>query len=59
MAKAMRRAARVLPAPVTVTVTYNLQSNALVGLMANVLGALGYGSSFPTTLSATEIVMSE
>jgi Flp pilus assembly protein TadG len=45
--------------PVTVTVTYNLQSNAVVGLMANVLGALGYGSSFPTKLSATEIVMSE
>jgi Flp pilus assembly protein TadG len=45
--------------PVTVTISYSLQNNALVGSMATVLGALGFGSRFSTTLSATEIVMSE
>lgn len=45
--------------PVTVTVSYNLASNALVGSMARVLDALGLSASFPTTLSSTEIVMSE
>jgi Flp pilus assembly protein TadG len=45
--------------PVTVTVAYNLSGNPLVGSMSKLMSALGYGSSFPTTLSATEIVMSE
>lgn len=45
--------------PVTVTVSYDLSSNALVGSMARVLDGLGLSNSFPTTLSSTEIVMSE
>jgi Flp pilus assembly protein TadG len=45
--------------PVTVTIAYNLQNNPLVGSMSTMFSALGFGSSFPTTLSATEIVMSE
>jgi Flp pilus assembly protein TadG len=45
--------------PVTVTISYNLSSNPLVGSMSRLFNALGFGNNFPTTLSATEIVMSE
>jgi Flp pilus assembly protein TadG len=45
--------------PVTVQITYNLNSNSLVNSMSTLLSALGLGGRFPTTLSATEIVMSE
>jgi Flp pilus assembly protein TadG len=45
--------------PVTVTISYNLTNNPLVGSMSKLFNALGFKSSFPTTLSATEIVMSE
>jgi Flp pilus assembly protein TadG len=45
--------------PVTVTISYNLKNNPLVGSMSKLFKALGFGTNFPTTLSATEIVMSE
>jgi Flp pilus assembly protein TadG len=45
--------------PVTVTVAYDISSNALVSGMATLFTGLGFGSTLPTTLSATEIVMSE
>jgi Flp pilus assembly protein TadG len=45
--------------PVTVTISYNLKNNPLVGSMSKLFTALGFKTSFPTTVSATEIVMSE
>jgi hypothetical protein len=45
--------------PVTVTVAYDISSNTLVTGMKTLFTALGFGSTFPTTLSATEVVMSE
>jgi Flp pilus assembly protein TadG len=45
--------------PVTVTVTYDLSSNRLISMMSSLFGKLGFGASFPTTLSASESVMSE
>src|SRR5258708_10252497 len=45
--------------PVTVTVAYDISSNTLVSGMTALFRGLGFGSTFPTTLSATEVVMSE
>ena len=45
--------------PVTVTVSYSLSSNSLVSMMSSLFAGLGFPNSFPTTLSATESVMSE
>ncbi len=45
--------------PVTVTISYNLTSNALVSGMSTMFAALGFSQTFPTSLSATESAMSE
>ena len=45
--------------PVTVTVAYDLSSNSIVSSMTTVFNGLGFHNTFPTTLSSTEIVMSE
>src|SRR5438046_2464695 len=45
--------------PVTVTVAYDISSNPLVSAMASLFSGFGFGTTLPTTLSATEIVMSE
>jgi len=45
--------------PVSVTVAYDLNSNALVSMMKNTFTNLGLNTSFPTTLSATQIASSE
>ena len=45
--------------PVTVTVTYDLSSNSIVSSMTNLFSGLGFHNTFPTTLSSTEIVMSD
>jgi Flp pilus assembly protein TadG len=45
--------------PVSVTVAYDLNSNALVSMMQNTFTNLGLNTSFPTTLSATQIASSE
>jgi len=45
--------------PVTVTVAYDISSNALIASMSALFTGLGFGSSLPTSLSATEVVMSE
>jgi Flp pilus assembly protein TadG len=45
--------------PVTVTVTYDLTSNELISMMSSLFEKLGFGATFPTTLSASESVMSE
>ncbi|MDO8432396.1 MAG: hypothetical protein Q7S58_08320 [Candidatus Binatus sp.] len=45
--------------PVTVTVSYDISSNPLVSSMATLFSGLGFGQTLPTTLSATEVVMSE
>ncbi|MGH7947883.1 MAG: TadE/TadG family type IV pilus assembly protein [Candidatus Binataceae bacterium] len=54
----------VLPAassgqPVSVTVAYDLDSNALVSMMKDAFTSLGLNTTFPTTLSATQIAASE
>jgi Flp pilus assembly protein TadG len=45
--------------PLTVTIAYNLASNSLVSNMSNMFAMLGMSQVLPTTLSATESVMSE
>jgi Flp pilus assembly protein TadG len=45
--------------PVTVTVSYDLTGNALVSSMSGLFGGLGMKTTFPTTLTATQSVMSE
>lgn len=45
--------------PVTVTIAYDISSNALVSGMKTLFSGLGFGTTLPTTLSATEVVMSE
>lgn len=45
--------------PVTVTVAYDLSSNSIVSSMTTLFNGLGFHQVFPTSLSATEIVMSD
>jgi Flp pilus assembly protein TadG len=45
--------------PLTVTIAYDLASNSLISSMSNTFAALGMSHALPTTLSATESVMSE
>jgi len=45
--------------PVTVTVAYDISSNSLISSMSSLFSGLGFGHNFPTSLSATEVVMSE
>ena len=45
--------------PVTVTITYDLSSNSIVSSMTTLFAGLGFHNTFPTTLSSTEIVMSD
>jgi Flp pilus assembly protein TadG len=45
--------------PVGVTVIYDLSSNPMVSLMESLFGGLGFNVDFPTTLSATQIALSE
>ncbi len=45
--------------PVTVSVSYDLTGNPLVSSMSSLFGSLGMATTFPTTLTATQSVMSE
>jgi len=45
--------------PVTVTIAYNLSNDALVTSMSKLFSGLGLAQALPTTLTATESVMSE
>jgi Flp pilus assembly protein TadG len=45
--------------PVTVTVAYDLSTNSIVSSMTTLFNGLGFSQTFPTSLSATEVVMSE
>lgn len=45
--------------PVSVTVAYDLSSNSIVSSMTTLFNGLGFTQTFPTSLSATEVVMSE
>jgi Flp pilus assembly protein TadG len=45
--------------PVTVTIAYDLSSNSIVSSMTTLFNGLGFHQAFPTTLSATEVVMSD
>jgi Flp pilus assembly protein TadG len=45
--------------PVTVSVTYDLTSNSIVSSMSTLFRGIGFAQTFPTTLSATEVVMSD
>jgi Flp pilus assembly protein TadG len=45
--------------PVTVKVSYDLANVGVVTSIASILKSLGIGASFPTTLSATEIAVSD
>ncbi len=45
--------------PVTVSISYDLSSNALVADMAALFSGLGMPQTLPTTVSATETTMSE
>jgi Flp pilus assembly protein TadG len=45
--------------PVTVTISYDLSSNPLVSSMSAMFSALGMAGTLPTTLTATQIAMSE
>lgn len=45
--------------PLTVTVAYDLTSNALVSQMSALFSAIGLGQSLPTNLTATQSAMSE
>ena len=42
-----------------VTVAYDLSTNAIVSSMTTLFNGLGFTQTFPTSLSATEVVMSE
>jgi Flp pilus assembly protein TadG len=45
--------------PVKVTVAYDLSSNSIVSSMTTLFNGLGFSQAFPTSLSATEVVMSD
>lgn len=45
--------------PVQVTISYDLSSNPLVSSMSAMFAALGLAQTLPTTLTATQIAMSE
>jgi Flp pilus assembly protein TadG len=45
--------------PVSVTVAYDLSTNSIVSSMTTLFNGLGFHQTFPTSLSATEVVMSE
>ncbi len=45
--------------PVTVTVAYDISSNSLISSVSHLFTGLGFGHTFPTSLTATEVVMSE
>ncbi len=45
--------------PVTVTISYDLTGNPLVSSMSGLFRGLGMNATFPTTLTATQSVMSE
>lgn len=45
--------------PVTVSISYDLSSNALIGGMTTLFAGLGMPQTLPTTVSATETTMSE
>jgi hypothetical protein len=45
--------------PVSVTVAYDISTNAIVSSMTTLFNGLGFTQTFPTSLSATEVVMSE
>lgn len=45
--------------PVSVTVAYDLSSNDIVSTMTTLFNGLGFSQTFPTSLSSTEIAMSE
>ena len=45
--------------PATVTIAYDLSSNALVSSMSTMFAALGLAQTLPTSLTATETAMSD
>jgi Flp pilus assembly protein TadG len=45
--------------PVSVTIAYDISSNAIVSSMTTLFNGLGFHQTFPTSLSSTEVVMSE